>query len=175
VTCEKDVGQWENKYVSGHLDFNALGFFGSKRLPNLNGCGDLQLDCNNWEDKRSHRIVATHNSLKVNLHDSYQRHRCYLASDQCICECLDIPAYSDTDKAGTVFTDRHQEGTVQGNAGGVAGHRGRMEEQSIFSTLDSSFVLPEDGTPYDEYPYQGQDIFNLNGGLKATPYPTPAP
>jgi hypothetical protein len=154
---------------------------------------DSPLHCNDWAGRRTKRIVTTHNSLKINMHDTYKKHRCYSSSEgderKCVCECLDSPDYEGADSTGKVFTDRHQMGTVQGNAAGIPldagfewgghtttnGHKGKMEGQKVYSTLDSAYKLPEEGSTYEQYPYQGQDIFNAAGGLMATPYPTPSP
>jgi hypothetical protein len=69
------------------------------------------------------RVVTTHDSILVNLQDSYTQHRCYHYMGKCVCECLDAPDFNTGDE------DRHQD---QPN-------RGRIEEQEIFEAEHSRF------------------------------------
>jgi len=69
------------------------------------------------------RVITTHDSIKVNILDSYTQHRCYHYMGKCVCECLDAPEFKTDDE------DRHQDHP----------NRGRIEEQDIFKKEQSRF------------------------------------
>jgi hypothetical protein len=113
----------------------------------------------------------------INEYDTYTKHRCYTYDSTCICECVDAPEFTDynqhqdaNDLATTVrknFTNRFQEGTVQGKdvvtAGLVKrysdhkerrwnqfGHLGQMEHQKIFFAKDRFWKPPSYYVPHEE-------------------------
>jgi len=141
VTCETDKGAFDGKEVYGHAKgaFGKLGFF-SKTLAELEGCdaknnihgnpftkgkktdkrfGGIHKNCN-WDNKRSHRIVSTHNTELINEHDSLRKHRCYNYKDTCLCECLDD-------------VSNFLDGTVQGKAAGLSSMSTRNDD--VFESL----------------------------------------
>merc|ERR1711966_404439 len=44
---------------------------------------------------KMHHIKTTHYSRMQNEFDTFTKHRCYMFSNQCVCECVDAPEYAD--------------------------------------------------------------------------------
>merc|ERR1712070_209902 len=103
-----------------------------------------------------HHIKTTHYSRMQNEFDTFTKHRCYMFSNQCVCECVDAPEYADHTGARI---NRHQDGTIQGNKAGIPkghkivwsehkdrffehGHLGRITGQSVFKAKDKFWKPP---------------------------------
>lgn len=193
VTCERDDGQYEGKFVYGYgkqfgkPEFHetgkrnhwmreriGAGFDAEPRGPKIDGLG---------------RIVTTHDVLKVNTGEAYKKHRCYKIKDaDCVCECLgthDFPGQGN-----------HQSGTIQGNANGINGnnllysnvpgmthsiaetsdgHLGAMPDQSYYQQHKSIFRQDNKRSSTGGLMYRhGTAPWSVNGekvtGRKNAPY-----
>jgi len=156
----------KNEYMyNGH----ALGSSGQVAEVSANGGrGDPRCGMTT----KSHHIEATHNLFQINEYDTYTKHRCYTYDNTCICECVDAPEFSDyttrEDGPGKdKFTNRFQEGTVQGAAKitpnmvekhsnlkirkwTADAHLGQMEHQMVFKRSDRFWKPPSYYVPHEE-------------------------
>jgi len=81
---------------------------------------------------KTHHIVSTHDLFLINEKDTFTKHRCYTYNNNCVCECVDAPEFEDsttthgdhrTAPITQTYSDRYQQGTIQGSAAGLAGSR----------------------------------------------------
>jgi hypothetical protein len=145
VTCEVDDKNknWGNVYGYGAAFGQGSFFKQAATHAHLARCDTLypgapQHGCN-WHNRKTKRLVATHNVELINEQDTYRKHRCYHFNGTCMCECLEK----------TTSFPKFQDGTVQGKANGLQGeadggtdpfsdllelqqgHRGAMHDQEL--------------------------------------------